>query len=789
MKNWLICVLACAWATDLTAQITLSGSVRDVETGEPIAGATLSPQHTFLNTYTNKNGFFLIKNLPPGMTFLRVSSLGYQDTTLTLELTETRNEDINLRKEVFVNEEVIISSVRASEKSGVAYATLSSEDLRRQNLGQDIPFLLNTTPSVVVTSDAGTGVGYTNFRIRGSDITQVNVTVNGIPINDAESHGVWWVNMPDMASSTESLQIQRGVGTSSNGAAAFGATMNLQTIKLNSEPYGEIANAFGSFNTRKHTLSLGSGLIKDKFTFDGRLSQIASDGYIDRASSDLRSFFVSGAYYGHKNLIRVNVFSGKEKTYQAWNGVPEALLATNRTYNAYTYENQTDNYKQDHYQLIYNQQLGSRWNLNTALHFTRGRGYYEQYKEDQKFKDYGLEDVVINNQVVSTTDLVRQLWLDNDFYGGVWSLNYRDNGIFSTTLGGGANRYDGDHFGEVIWAKYASTAGTKHRYYFNNAVKTDFNIYSKTVIDLTERFSIAPDLQYRRIQYSFLGYDANLNNTEQAVTLNFFNPKIGFTYDDHQGNTAYVFLGIGHKEPNRDDYTQSSPTERPRPEKLKDLEFGYKRKAKNYSAGVNFFYMNYKDQLVLTGEINQVGAYNRTNIAKSFRAGVETEFSLQFDERFYFNANLTYSINRIKEFHEFVDDYDNNTQVVNEYRYVDIAFSPALVGSANLRYRFFRNMETELIQKYVSRQFLDNTSHAERSLQPFWTTDVRIIYSPGIKFLKKLDFTLQVNNIFNRLYEPNGYTFSYITGGELVTENYYFPQAGVNFAAGLTIRF
>ena len=789
MKNWLIFLLICASVVDLQAQASLSGTVRDAETGGPVAGATVSLQHSFLSTSADKNGIFMIRSLPKGINTFRVSSLGYRDTTLTLELNENTSQEILLRKSVFVNEEVIISSVRASEKSAVAYTTLSAEELRRRNVGQDIPFLLNTTPSAVVTSDAGAGVGYTNIRIRGSDITRINVTVNGIPINDAESHGVWWVNMPDIASSTESLQIQRGVGTSANGAAAFGATMNLQTTKLNSEPYGEVANAFGSFNTRKHTLSFGTGLLKDKFTFDGRLSQIASDGYIDRASSDLRSFFVSGGYYGNKNLIRINVFSGKEKTYQAWNGVPEALLTTNRTYNAYTYENQTDNYKQDHYQLIYNQQLGSRWNLNTALHFTRGKGYYEQYKEDQKFKDYGLEDVVVNNQVVSTTDLVRQLWLDNDFYGGVWSLNYAGDGTFSTTLGGSWNLYDGNHFGEVVWAEYAATAGTKHRYYFNNAVKTDFNIYSKTIINLSKHFSIAPDLQYRRIRYSFLGYDVDLNNVEQTVTLNFFNPKIGLTYNDLGGNTAYVFFGIGHKEPNRDDYTQSSSNDRPRPEKLRDLEFGYKRKRKIYSAGVNFYYMNYKDQLVLTGEINQVGAYNRTNIARSFRAGAETEFSLQLNKNLFFNTNFTYSINKIQDFKEFIDNYDNNTQVVNEYKNTDIAFSPSLVASASLRYCLFGNTEAELIQKYVSRQFLDNTSNAARALQPFWTTDVRLAYSPKMKFLERLDFTLQVNNIFNHLYEPNGYTFSHISGGELITENYYFPQAGINFSAGLAIRF
>ena len=686
-------------------------------------------------------------------------------------------------------DEVVVRSTRANAKSAMAFTNVFQSELRKQNLGQDIPFLLNNTPSVVVNSDAGAGVGYTGIRVRGSDATRVNVTINGVPLNDAESQGVYWVNMPDFASSVQSIQIQRGVGTSTNGAGAFGATLNVQTNAYQAEAYAETNATVGSFNTRKINAIFGTGLIKNKFVVDARLSKITSDGYIDRGASDLKSFYVSGGYYGIKSFVRLNVFSGKEITYQSWEGVPESLLKTNRTFNVYTYPNQVDDYQQDHYQLISSHQLGNQWQLNATLHYTKGRGFYEQFKEDDKLSKYALENVEIGTKIIKKSDIIRRRWLDNDFYGAVWSLDYEGTGKLKTSFGGGWNRYEGKHFGEVIWAQFASTGNIRHRYYDNDASKTDLNVYGKTFYQINQQLNVFADVQVRSVNYTFLGFDNTLKNVDQTASLTFFNPKFGLTYDLNTDASLYASYSIGNKEPNRNDYTESSPRSRPRAEHLADLEIGYKLKKKRVSAGIGGYLMNYRDQLVQTGQLNDVGASTRVNVPESYRAGVELEVSLAISKKLRWAANATFSRNKIQNFTEYLDNFDTGGQEVRQFSQTDIAFSPNMIASSQFVLAAHKAVELVFFSKYVGAQFMDNTSNDARKLNAFFVNDVRATWSLHPKWVNNITFSLLVNNILNRLYEPNGYTFSYVSEGKTTTENFYYPQAGTNFLAAVRLKF
>lgn len=683
-----------------------------------------------------------------------------------------------------------VTAIRASEKAPFAKTNLSRKDIEKNNLGQDLPYLLNQTPSVVINSDAGNGVGYTGIRIRGSDATRINVTLNGIPYNDAESQGTFFVNIPDFASSANSIQVQRGVGTSSNGAGAFGATLNLSTNDVSDSFYADLNNSYGSFNTWKNTIRLGSGILGNHFTIDGRLSRITSDGYVDRASSDLKSGYLSLAYLNDKNSLRFNLFSGKEKTYQSWYGIPESLLKTDRTFNSAgterpgsPYDNETDNYTQTHYQLFYNHQFSKSWKANVAAFLTKGHGYYEQYKAGELFSDYGLPDYNNGSSPITETDLVRRLWLDNNFYGTIFSLQHAKNNT-QLSLGGGWNQYDGKHFGEITWATIPTSVPENYRWYDLPATKKDGSVYIKWTQQVDNHWQSFIDLQYRNVQYDLQGFRDNpglkINNT-----YNFFNPKAGLTYSN-KGWQAFISYALGAKEPNRDDFEAGAELQ-PKPEKLRDLEIGVEKRAYKFSYGANFYYMKYKDQLVLTGKINDVGAYTRTNIKDSYRAGVELQGSAVIKSWINVAANLALSQNKINDFTEYIDDYDNGGQLSKEYNKPDIAFSPGVVGGATINLQPFPNAEISLLGKYVGRQYLDNTSQESRSLDPYFVQDARVSYSLKLRKIKAIDFILQLNNIFNTQYEANGYTFSYVYGG-LTTENYYFPMAPFNVMAGVNIH-
>ena len=788
MKKLLFIAAAILLPFMATAQFSISGKISEKNSGSALIGASISLENTYSSTRSDVSGDYTLKNLKPGNYLVKVSFLGYQAFERSVNLNGNISLNIELIRNSLIADEVLVRATRASENSATTYSNISKEQLEKNNLGQDLPFLLNQTPSVVVSSDAGNGVGYTGIRIRGSDPTRLNVTINGIPYNDPESQGTYWVNLPDFASSVDNIQIQRGVGTSTNGAGAFGGSLNIQTTTKKDSAYAELNNTFGSYQTIKNTVNAGTGLINNKFSFDGRLSRIQSDGYIDRGSSMLKSYFLSAAYYGKKDLLRANVFSGSEKTYQAWNGVPQNLLKTNRTFNSFTYDDQTDNYVQDHYQLLYSHTFSSVFSANTALHYTKGRGYYEEFKEDQNLANYGILPLPTGGITINRSDLVRRRWLDNNFYGLTYSLDYRPTGNISYTLGGAYNEYDGDHFGEVIRGQFIPIGNSITPYYKGNGFKTDFNTFAKAEFKIGH-LSLFADLQYRSVNYKVSGTDKNRMNLDQNDQLNFFNPKLGFNYEVNQRNNVYASIAIANKEPNRDDYINSSISNRPSAESLLNIETGYRHRDENFTAGINAYAMYYKDQLVLTGKVNDVGEYIRQNVEKSYRYGLETDAKVQINNRLSWNLTASLSNNKIKKFTEYSDDYDNGGQIITNYNNTDLAFSPTFISSSEFSFLPFKKTEIALLSKYVSDQYLDNTSNSQRKLDAFFVNDLRFRYNTSFKGLKNIGLTLLVNNVFSELYEANGYTFSYMYGGDFTTENFYYPQATRNFLLSLSLKF
>ena len=805
------------------SQSTVSGIIKDT-LGIPISGVKIQLMYGFQGTISDEQGHYRLSHLKSDSYSLVFQCIGFQKEVRKIDLANNSELTLNvtLKSSMVTIEEVQITGVRADAKTPTTYTNLSKEEITKSNFGQDLPYLLQNTPSTVVTSDAGAGVGYTGIRIRGVDPTRTNVTINGIPINDAESHGVYWVNMPDFASSTENIQVQRGVGTSSNGSAAFGASINIKTDNISKKPYVVLDQSVGSFSTLRNTIKVGTGLINNKFSLDARASRIASNGFIDRGASNLISGYLSGTWLGKKSVMRFNVFSGKEKTYQAWYGIPEAKLfgtkddllnhfynnyypggtyqnpqdssnlfnSDPRTYNYYTYKDETDNYQQDHYQLHFTHKFNAKFTWNSALHYTRGRGYYEQYKLNQNFASYGLDTIFTSNDTISKTDLIRRRWLDNHFYGAVFSLTYSNLKNLNIVFGGGANNYLGGHFGEIRWARFASQSEIGQHYYDNDAEKREYNTYVKANYQLN-KLSLYGDLQVRHIAYNYLGIDQNFNelvSLNQALTFTFFNPKAGLTFDLNDRSNFYASYSVANREPVRDDFIQSSVNSRPRPERLDNLEIGYRFKGARSFIASNFYFMNYKDQLILTGEINDVGAYNRTNVSESYRAGLEIEGGFMVCKQLSVSGNLTLSQNKIKAFNEYVDNYDTYIQEVIAHKNTDIAFSPNIIAAAGIMYEPIKNLEIGLLSKYVGKQYLDNTSNEDRKLNPFTTTNLNVAYSFKKWGFEAITFGVQVNNLFNEQYENNGYTWGYISGGKRITENYYYPQAGRNFMIRLTLE-
>lgn len=800
------------------SQQTIKGFVTN-ESQEPIYGAKIQVEGTYQGTYSDPDGNFEIKSVKEGRQTFVISKSGYVTIEKVVEVSSQTSElKVELAYSMQELKEILVIEAKANERTPTTYTNLDQKELDKGNFGQDLPMLLRFTPSAVATSDAGAGVGYTGIRIRGVDPTRTNVTVNGIPLNDSESHGVFWVNMPDFASSAQSVQVQRGVGTSANGAAAFGASININTNKSRPDAYGEIDNGYGSFNTWRHTVKAGTGLINNKFSLNTRLSKITSDGYIDRASSDLKSFYIDGTWQGKKSALTFNIFSGKEQTYQSWYGTPESvingdlseieayadrngitgadrenLLNSGRTYNFYTYENEVDNYQQDHYQLHFSHKFSPSLKLNMKGHYTRGKGYFEQFRADDDFSTYGLDPIVVAvdsvYDTVTSGDFIRRRWLDNHFYGGIFSLNYNKNKI-DVVFGGGANQYIGGHFGEVIWAEYASNSEIRDRYYENDGNKFEAQSYVKTTYR-KDRITYFIDLQYRHIDYQFLGIDevnGAIEDVTQNVSFDFFNPKAGFMIDFNSANNVYFSMAMANREPVRGDFREFTPENRPKHEQLMNIEAGYRYKSRKFIANANAYYMAYDNQLVLTGQVNDVGGYTRTNVEDSYRAGIELDAGYRVFRKLSIAANLALSQNKILAFNEYVFDYVSFEEIAIEHQNTDLAFSPNVIGALVLDYEPINNLMLSWTSKYVGKQYLDNTSSDDRAIDAYFFSNLQLSYTLKDILFKEMSFGVQVNNIFNELYENNGYTFGYLVGTDRTQENFYYPQAGRNIMTRLTIK-
>ena len=779
-------------------QIKLNGIING--NGEPLAEASVIIENSYYGVSTSGDGSFEFKNLKKGDYKITVSFIGFVSNTIDVSLESDKKIEINLEPSNVMTDEILISATRAKDKTPMAYNNISGDEIAKRNMGQDIPYLLQLTPSFVATSDAGAGVGYSSFRIRGTDMNRINVSVNGIPMNDAESHGTWFVDLPDLASSLDNVQVQRGVGTSTNGAAAFGATINLQTNTLNKNAYGEYKTAFGTFNTFKNTVSAGTGLLNGKFAVDARLSKVTSDGYVDRASSDLKSFFVSAGYYTENTILKVNIFSGFEETYQSWNGISSDLLETNRTYNSageYTdengvtqfYKNQVDHYQQDHYQLHLSQKLSESWNLNVSAHYTYGRGYYENYKEDEDLADYQLPNIQVGDEIIETTDLVNRKWLDNDFYGVTYSLNY-NNKKSDFILGGGFSVYDGDHFGNVIWAQYYGSSNPNHEWYNNNGLKKDYNFYAKYNYQITEKLNLFADLQFRNINYSIKGIDDDLRDLGQSHDFNFFNPKFGIFYEPASNQKLYLSFAVANREPNRTAFVDKNPNGKtPQYETLHDWELGYKYSASAFSFAANYYFMNYKNQLVITGEINDVGAPIMVNVDKSFRTGIELQAGVKITKNFNWNGNTTLSINRINNFTEYVDNWDTWGQEVYELGTTDLAFSPNITANSEFVYTPAKGFSLAFVSSYVGKQYIDNTSNNDRALDAYFINNLKADYKFTTNLFEEITLHFMANNLFNHTYESNAWVYSYIYGGERYKMDGLFPQAGAHFMFGVDFKF
>ncbi len=794
MKQFLITFLAIALAFYSNAQYTIKGKVLQ-QNKQPVEAASISLEkdgEIIASAISSIEGLFEINGISKvGKYKLLVEQISIKKQSIVIEVNDKLTETvIETQSYAYFLEPLELKSLRASDKAPFAKTNITKTEIEQNNLGQDLPFILNQTPSVVVNSDAGNGIGYTGIRIRGSDATRINVTMNGIPYNDAESQGTYFVDMPDIASSINSIQVQRGVGTSSNGTGAFGASINLSTNEFNEKAYGEMNNSYGSFNSWKNTFKVGSGLLNNHFTVDARLSRIVSDGFIDRAATDLKAAYLSAAYVAAKSTIRFNFISGKEKTYQAWNGVPENSLINDRTYNSAgtekpgePYNNETDNYWQDHYQLFFNHSFSNKVAFNTGFFLSKGRGYYEQYKAEAAYNDYAMTNPIIGGDTLTTTDLVRQLWLDNSYYGQIFSLLYKQNAD-QVTIGGGWTRYEGNHLGKVIWAQTA--IAKDYEYYRLDALKTDYNLYAKWQKAVTQKIDLYTDLQYRHVGYSMNGFRNN-PTIKVSRAFNFINPKAGISFSN-KGYKVFVSYALANKEPNRDDF-EAGIIQQPKHETLHDFELGIEKRYSRYSWGATAYYMLYQNQLILTGKVNDVGAYTRVNVPNSYRAGIELQGKVNIANWINVAANMAYSRNKIKTADEFLDDYDNGGQVKIQHNNAAIAFSPDVVGGATVSIVPVKNVVVSLTEKFVSKQYLDNTQNDRRSLNDYFVQDCKASYKVNTTLLSQLEVVAAVYNFLNRKYEPNGYTYSYIYEGKTTTENFYYPMAGRNFMVGLNVKF
>jgi iron complex outermembrane receptor protein len=765
-------------------QFQVSGVVRQHETLQPLAGATVQLLPGQSSAVTDSSGHFTMTNVPRGKYTLLVKYLGHAEASLPVDVSRDISIDVELKESPTFTDEVVVEATRADELTPTTFVNMDRSTIRGQDFGQDLPYLLNWTPSLVTTSDAGTGIGYTGVRIRGSDATRINVTINGIPYNDSESLGTFWVDIPDIASSTRSIQIQRGIGTSTNGAGAFGGTVNLQTTLSSDTPFAEATLAVGSFNTRRYTLTAGTGLINGHWFAEGRLSKISSDGYVDRAFSDLGSYYLSGGYRSENTILSAIFFGGREVTYQSWYGIDTEMMKERRTFNyagaiydengnvIRYYDNQTDNYRQDHSQLHVSQVLSPSTTLSAALHYTFGRGYYEEYNQDASFQSLGLPNVVIGDSVVEAGDFVTRKWLRNHFYGATFSLHHEGTNA-DLIFGGGYHRYNpGYHFGEITWGEFVPDLAPGQRFYEGESDKSDVNLYAKVQYRFTDRLNGFADIQWRRVAYTTAGTDDDQTAYDISDEHNFFNPKAGLSYTLNNGGVVYASYAIAHREPARNDYLENDV--RPRPERMGNLEAGFRKSTASYEFAVNYYLMRYRDQLVLTGELDNVGNPIRANVGKSYRTGIEVSGGIRFSRWVDWNVNATWSRNRNIDY--VWEEADGSTHTAN----TAIILSPDWIAGSQLTFHPHRRVGISLLSKYVSKQYLDNTQNEALTLDAYFVNDLRISWEFQPTGTKSVELSLLVNNLFDTEYASNGYSYDGVP--------YFYPQAGINVLGRIAVK-
>lgn len=798
-------------------KVSISGKIISSE-GEAIPFASIIIQNTYLGTSADLEGNYKISKIPLGIYQIEATAIGFKNSIEKIDLTKDQVIDFILEPSIIMADEVIIKAIRAQNNNPIAHENINQAEIESGNIAADIPYQLQFTPSLVATSENGTGIGYTSFRIRGTDINRINVTINGIPLNDAESQGVFFVDLPDFSASVDNIQIQRGIGTSSNGAAAFGATVDFKTLDLNVDPYVNVSTAFGSFNTKKASISVGSGMIKDKFSFDMRYSKLKSDGYIKRGFSNHNSLYLSGSYYSEKNIVKLIAILGEEHTGITWWGVPDYMIDSIRNFNPageyyddngnqQFYDGQTDNYWQNHYQILYSREITKNLFVNSALHLTTGKGYYEQYKYDDGLEDYGLsnyfmstDSIILNEKtyffpdsMISSTDLIRQKWLDNIYYGYTLAFNYNKNNT-SISIGSAWNRYDGDHFGLIKWTKFNIGLPYEYEWYFNNGLKTSFSLFGKINYQL-DKFSIYSDILYRSINYKLKGPDDDLVLLDQENNYHFINPKAGIYYSQNNRNKYYFSFGVANREPSRADLkdaVKDGETKPPVHETLYDYEWGYYFNSSRIALNINIYYMDYKNQLVLTGELNNVGYPIMTNVDKSYRRGMETSLKLNLLKSIELEANLTLSQNKIDDYIETAVNYNENWEeelITKNLGTTNISYSPELVGASRLTYKPLNGLTFNLINKYVGKQYIDNTSSEERKLDPYFINDFRIDYSFKPKYTNELNLQLLVVNLFNTKYINNAYGGNWYEQGTEYSWIYYYPQAGIHCMLKMQVKF
>jgi iron complex outermembrane recepter protein len=805
--NYLSCILIILIISLQNLRLSgqeITGKVTD-ENGNPLAGASVLIINSFLGTYANGDGTFYLKTSKEGRYTLECSFLGFKVARQEIELKTRISVNFTLIPKEIMTEEVIVSATRAGNKTPVTFTNIGHELIKSSNNGQDMPFLIGLTPSLVETSETGTGIGYTGLRIRGTDGSRINVTLDGIPLNDAESQQVFWVDLPDLASSVDNIQVQRGVGTSSNGSGAFGASINIETKSPDNLPFAEISSTIGSFGTYKNTVSAGTGLLTGKFAFQMRLSDLKSDGYIERTGVNNRSAYLSGLFISGRSRLKANLILGEEHTGISWWGVPKEMLSINRKYNPageYTdesgniqyYGNESDNYKQNHFQLIYSLNINKNLFLHSAFHYTFGKGYYEEYREDQILSDYGLSPFYSGSITIFSTDLIRQKWMSNDFYGLVYSLDYKRD-KFEAKLGGGLNSYLGDNYGKIIWMRYSGSTEKDYQWYLNHSVKSEINLYGKVNYKISEKINAFGDLNYRYIFYSLKGPDDDLRVLSEEHNFNFFNPKAGLFYTISTNQDAYFAVATANKEPTRSDYKEASGDNEatPRPEVLYDLEAGYNLRKDRAALGINLFGMLYKDQLVPTGELSNVGYPIMTNVERSYRMGIEISGGLKPCRLINWNINMTLSTNRILDFTEYYTDHNTSD---DSYNYksltlgkVDLAYSPSLITSSDLALNLSEKINLHLVTKYVGKQYFDNTMSKDRMLDPYLVNNLRIDFRIPVPKINSVDLQLYINNLLNNMYESNAYGGNWYEDGKENSWSYFFPQAGINFLVKLSLRF